>query len=137
MTLQQLKNQHPELIQQIRAEATKEAVLAERERILGIAEVIAPEATKKVRAMIEAGLNAKQAKAMLGTFAGLAEEDKKNQILAALKAAHDEGVAGNVPEMAKSRNPLMTAIQRRNKEGSEGIGQENPLLRAVREKNLA
>ena len=125
MTLQQLKNQHPELIQQIRAEATKEAVLAERERILGIAEVIAPEATKKVRAMIEAGLNAKQAKAMLGTFAGLAEEDKKNQILAALKAAHDEGVAGNVGGMSRGENSLMSVIRARNKDTDS---RRNPLV---------
>ena len=130
MTLQQLKNQHPELIQQIRAEATKEAVLAERERILGIAEVIAPEATKKVRAMIEAGLNAKQAKAMLGTFAGLAEEDKKNQILAALKAAHGEGVAGNVGGMSRGENSLMSVIRARNKDTDS---RRNPLV-ATKEK---
>ena len=125
MTLQQLKNQHPELIQQIRAEATKEAVLAERERILGIAEVIAPEATKKVRAMIEAGLNAKQAKAMRGTFAGLAEEDKKNQILAALKAAHGAGVAGKVGGMSRGENSLMSVIRARNK-GTDS--RRNPLV---------
>ena len=137
MTLQQLKNQYPEVVEQIKDQALKEAVEAERERILGIAEMIAPQVTKKVRILAEAGLDAGQVKVLFDSMSATFEQDKKDEILDALKQAHGEGVAGNVPEMARSRNPLMTAIQRRNKEGSEGIGQENPLLRAVREKSLA
>jgi ketopantoate hydroxymethyltransferase len=134
MNLQTLKAQHPKLVDQIK---TEELVKIERERILQLGELINPNVAKTVRILAEAGLTPEQAKTLLGSVSTVSEQDKKAEILAALKQAHGEGVAGNVPEMAKSRNPLMTAIQRRNKEGSEGIGQENPLLRAVREKNLA
>ena len=137
MTLQQLKNQHPELIQQIRAEATKEAVLAERQKILNIASIVAPELTAKLKPLIDAGVTPEQVKVLLNAVPATSEQSKKDEILDALKQAHGEGVAGNVPEPARGQNPLIAAVQRRNKEGSEGVGKENPLLRAVREKNLA
>ena len=137
MTLQQLKNQYPEVVEQIKDQALKEAVEAERERILGIAEMIAPQVTKKVRILAEAGLDAGQVKVLFDSMSATFEQDKKDEILDALKQAHGEGVIGNVPDASAGQNFLIAAVQRRNKEGSEGIGQENPLLRAVREKNLA
>jgi hypothetical protein len=137
MTLQELKRQQPELIQQIRAEAMEEAVLAERQKILNIASIVAPELTAKLKPLIDAGVTPEQVKVLLNAVPAVSERDKKAEILDALKQAHGEGVAGNVPEPARGQNPLIAAVQRRNKEGSEGVGKENPLLRAVREKNLA
>ena len=137
MTLQELKRQQPELIQQIRAEATKEAVPAERQKILNIASIVAPELTAKLKPLIDAAVTPEQVKTLLGSVSTVSERDKKAEILAALKEAHGEGVIGNVPDASAGQNFLIAAVQRRNKEGSEGIGQENPLLRAVREKNLA
>ena len=55
----------------------------------------------------------------------IAEEDKKNQILAALKAAHGEGVIGNVGGMSRGENSLMSVIRARNK-GTDS--RRNPLV---------
>ena len=90
MTLQQLKNQHPELIQQIRAEATKEAVLAERQKILNIASIVAPELTAKLKPLIDAGVTPEQVKVLLNAVPAVSERDKKAEILDALKQAHGE-----------------------------------------------
>ena len=117
MTLQELQRQHPELVKQVKVE---EAIKAERERILGIAEMIAPQVTKKVRILAEAGLDAGQVKVLFDSMSATFEQDKKDEILDALKQAHGEGVAGNVPEPAME-NLLMTTIQRRNKENGEGM----------------
>ena len=120
MTLQELKRQQPELIQQIRAEAMEEAVLAERQKILNIASIVAPELTAKLKPLIDAGVTPEQVKTLLGSVSTVSERDKKAEILAALKQAHSEGVAGNVPEPPRE-NLLMTTIQRRNKENGEGM----------------
>ena len=120
MNLQTLKNQYPEVVEQIKDQALKEAVEAERERILGIAEMIAPQVTKKVRILAEAGLDAGQVKVLFDSMSATFEQDKKDEILDALKQAHGEGVAGNVPEPPRE-NLLMTTIQRRNKENGEGM----------------
>ena len=134
MNLQTLKAQHPKLVDQIK---TEELVKIERERILQLGELINPNVAKTVRILAEAGLTPEQAKTLLGSVSTVSEQDKKAEILAALKQAHGEGVIGNVPDASVGQNFLIAAVQRRNKENGEGIGQENPLLRAVREKNLA
>ena len=115
MNLQTLKNQYPEVVEQIKDQALKEAVEAERERILGIAEMIAPQVTKKVRILAEAGLDAGQVKVLFDSMSATFEQDKKDEILDALKQAHGEGVAGNVPEMPRGENALLSAVHARNK----------------------
>ena len=137
MNLQILKNQYPEVVEQIKDQALREAVETERERIIQLAAILNPSAAEKVRVLAEAGLTPEQAKALFDSMPAVSEGDKKSEILAALKEAHGEGVAGNVPDASAGQNFLIAAVQRRNKENGEGIGQENPLLRAVREKNLA
>jgi ketopantoate hydroxymethyltransferase len=117
MNLQTLKAQHPKLVDQIK---TEELVKIERERILQLGELINPNVAKTVRILAEAGLTPEQAKTLLGSVSTVSEQDKKAEILDALKQAHSEGVAGNVPEPARE-NLLMTTIQRRNKENGEGM----------------
>ena len=117
MNLQTLKAQHPKLVDQIK---TEELVKIERERILQLGELINPKVAKTVRVLAEAGLTPEQAKALFDSMPAVSEGDKKSEILAALKQAHGEGVAGNVPEPARE-NLLMTTIQRRNKENGEGM----------------
>ena len=129
MNLQELQAKYPQLVEQIKADTmkdveakTEEAVKAERERILGLFEVVDSGVTEKVKAMIEAGVTPEQAKAMATVFAQeqKSEEaeakDKKSEILAALKEAHGEGVAGNVPDASAGQgNILLKVIQKRNK----------------------
>jgi hypothetical protein len=115
MTLHELKRQQPELIQQIRAEAMEEAVLAERQKILNIASIVAPELTAKLKPLIDAGVTPEQVKVLLNAMPAVSEGDKKDQILAALQQAHGEGVAGNVPEMPRGENALLSAVHARNK----------------------
>ena len=106
MNLQTLKAQHPKLVDQIK---TEELVKIERERILQLGELINPNVAKTVRILAEAGLTPEQAKTLLGSVSTVSEQSKKDEILAALKEAHGEGVSGHVPEMPRGQNPLLNA----------------------------
>jgi len=112
MNLQTLKAQHPKLVDQIK---TEELVKIERERILQLGELINPKVAKTVRVLAEAGLTPEQAKALFDSMPAVSEGDKKSEILAALQQAHGEGVAGNVPEMPRGENALLSAVHARNK----------------------
>ena len=115
MNLQILKNQYPEVVEQIKDQALREAVETERERIIQLAAILNPAAAEKVRVLAEAGLDAKQAKALFDSVSTVSGQDKKSEILAALKEAHGEGAAGNVPEMPRGENALLSAVHARNK----------------------
>jgi len=131
MDLKELQAKHPDLVQQIRSEAVKEVeakkqeeIKAEQDRILGLAEaLLGKEVAEKLGAVVKTGLDPEQAKAVVSVLAAQQSEkqpdaeDKKEEILAALKNAHGEGVKGNVPEPEGKENILLQVIRNRNNRG--------------------
>lgn len=128
MTLQELKEQHPDLYEQIVAEARQgmivlaeaenlrtEAVTAERSRCLSlVAATLGEETGKKLTAIVGAGLSAEQV-AELGltvspAAAGSATEQAMLAAITAAAATGVKGSAGKLDAEAEERKSAVSAI---------------------------
>lgn len=133
MNLNELKAQHPELVQQVAAEvkaefesaqatAVSEARQAERARLVGLVGVtMDAAAAQKLTAMLEAGVSPEQAKAMGVTIAVAAPQaaeaakvgdlESRQAILAGLQAGLAQPVFSG--QAQSEANPLIADAQRR------------------------
>lgn len=106
MDINELKAQHPKLVEAVTDEARQGYVkaedaasqasaagAAERERVVGLATVLMGEdAGAKFKAAVDANLTAEQAKALGVSLVSGDASAKQKEMLAALQQAHGEGV---------------------------------------------
>lgn len=126
MDLNELRAQHPGLVQQLEAEQTAQAEAAiasaqatatseERQRLVALVEAcMDPEAAGKLKAMLEAGVSAEQAQAMGVRIAATQNtgETSREQILQGLQRAASPPVASK-QDNPQAESPLLADAKKR------------------------